>query len=47
VVDKAELLAAQTGGADGAGMGREESIAGIRELVAGISERREADQGGG
>jgi hypothetical protein len=46
MLDKAELLVAATGGADGRSMGREESIARIRELVAGISERREADQGG-
>jgi hypothetical protein len=46
MLDKAELLVAATGGADGRSMGREDSIARIRELVAGISERREAEQGG-
>jgi hypothetical protein len=46
MLDKAELLAAQTGGTDGRAMGREDSIARIRELLAGISQRREADQGG-
>jgi hypothetical protein len=46
MLDKAELLAAQTGGADGAGMSQEDAVVRIRELVAGISERREADQRG-
>ena len=46
MLDKAELLVAATGGADGRSMGREDSIARIHELVAGISQRREADQGG-
>jgi hypothetical protein len=45
MLDKAELLAAQTGGTDGRSS-PEDSVARIRELVAGINERRGADQGG-
>jgi hypothetical protein len=45
MLDKAELLAAQTGDTDGR-MAPEDSIARLRELLAGISERREADQRG-
>ena len=44
-LDKAELLTAATGGTDGR-MDQEAAIARLRELLAGISERREADQDG-
>jgi hypothetical protein len=44
-LDKAELLTAQTGGSDGR-MDPEDSIARLRELLAGLSERREADTDG-
>jgi hypothetical protein len=45
VIDKAEGLSALTGGADGR-MAPEDSIARLRELLAGLSERREAGQDG-
>jgi hypothetical protein len=46
MLDKAELLAAQTGGTDGAAMSPEESIARIRELATAINQRAGADQDG-
>jgi hypothetical protein len=45
MVDKAELLAAQTGGSDGH-PDEVDAVARIRQLLAGIEQRREADQDG-
>jgi hypothetical protein len=46
MLDKAELLAAQTGGTDGPRMSKEELLGRLRELAADWQERREADQRG-
>jgi hypothetical protein len=45
MLDKAELLAAQTGGSDGPTMSHEERIARLRELAAEWRKRAEASQG--
>ena len=46
MVDKAELLTAQTGGADGSGMDDEARMARLREMVAELAGRAKADQDG-
>jgi hypothetical protein len=46
MLDKAELLAAQTGGADGSGMDDEARLARLREMAAELAGRAKADQGG-
>jgi hypothetical protein len=46
MLDKAELLAAQTGGTDGSGMDDEARMARLREMVAELAGRAKADQDG-
>lgn len=46
MLDKAELLGTQTGGSDGRGLDREDSIARIKEMAGELAERARAAQGG-
>jgi hypothetical protein len=46
MLDKAELLAAQTGGTDGSGMDSQARLARLREMAAELAGRAKADQGG-
>jgi hypothetical protein len=42
MLDKAELLAAQTGGSDGRSMSREDIMARLRDMAADMRQRKEA-----
>jgi hypothetical protein len=46
MVDKAELLAAQTGGSDGSGMDDEARLVRLQQIAQDLAERAEADQRG-